>query len=123
MKKILMAVLVSLVAFTACENYGDDNHKFDNVVYLDVASTSDAQLTTFSNTRATYDCALQAVLTYPAGQDVAVTLTVDPSLVGTYNALRYGVDDARFKILFFAVRNCDHSGREDDLRCCHAAPP
>ena len=75
MKKILMAVLVSLVAFTACENYGDDNHKFDNVVYLDVASTSDAQLTTFSNTRATYDCALQAVLTYPAGQDVAVTLT------------------------------------------------
>ena len=53
MKKILMAVLVSLVAFTACENYGDDNHKFDNVVYLDVASTSDAQLTTFSNTRAT----------------------------------------------------------------------
>ena len=46
MKKILMAVLVSLVAFTACENYGDDNHKFDNVVYLDVASTSDAQLTT-----------------------------------------------------------------------------
>lgn len=72
-----MAVLVSLVAFTACENYGDDNHKFDNVVYLDVASTSDAQLTTFSNTRATYDCALQAVLTYPAGQDVAVTLTVD----------------------------------------------
>ena len=119
MKKILMAVLVSLVAFTACENYGDDNHKFDNVVYLDVASTSDAQLTTFSNTRATYDCALQAVLTYPAGQDVAVTLTVDPSLVGTYNA-RY---DARFKILFFAVRNCDHSGREDDLRCCHAAPP
>ena len=115
MKKILMAVLVSLVAFTACENYGDDNHKFDNVVYLDVASTSDAQLTTFSNTRATYDCALQAVLTYPAGQDVAVTLTVDP--------LRYGVDDARFKILFFAVRNCDHSGREDDLRCCHAAPP
>lgn len=89
MKKILMAVLVSLVAFTACENYGDDNHKFDNVVYLDVASTSDAQLTTFSNTRATYDCALQAVLTYPAGQDVAVTLTVDPSLVGTYNA-RYG---------------------------------
>ena len=82
MKKILMAVLVSLVAFTACENYGDDNHKFDNVVYLDVASTSDAQFTTFSNTRATYDCALQAVLTYPAGQDVAVTLTVDPSLAG-----------------------------------------
>lgn len=124
MKKILMAVLVSLVAFTACENYGDDNHKFDNVVYLDVASTSDAQLTTFSNTRATYDCALQAVLTYPAGQDVAVTLTVDPSLVGTYNA-RYGTEWTMLdsKLLFFAVRNCDHSGREDDLRCCHAAPP
>ena len=89
MKKILMAVLVSLVAFTACENYGDDNHKFDNVVYLDVAETNEVQLTTFGNNKPTYDCALQAELTYPAGQDVAVTLTVDPSLVGTYNA-RYG---------------------------------
>lgn len=49
------------------------------------------QLTTFGNNKPTYDCALQAELTYPAGQDVAVTLTVDPSLVGTYNA-RYGTE-------------------------------
>ena len=32
---------------------------------------------------------MQLEKAYPAGQDVAVTLTVDPSLVGTYNA-RYG---------------------------------
>lgn len=34
---------------------------------------------------------IQATLAYPEGQDVAVSLTVDPSLVATYNA-RYGSD-------------------------------
>ena len=91
MKKMLMAVLVSLVAFTACENYEADGHKFGNVVYLDVAETNEVQLTTFGNNKPTYDCTLQAELTYPAGQDVTVSLTVDPSLVATYNA-RYGTE-------------------------------
>lgn len=77
--------------FAACDNYEADDHKFGNAVYLDVAETNEVQLTTFGNNKPTYDCALQAELTYPAGQDVAVTLTVDPSLVGTYNA-RYGTE-------------------------------
>ena len=87
--KYLIAAVAGLVFFAACDNYEADDHKFGNAVYLDVAETNEVQFTTFGNNKPTYDCALQAELTYPAGQDVAVTLTVDPSLVGTYNA-RYG---------------------------------
>ena len=74
---------------TACERYDADDHKFGNVVYLNVSQTSPVQLATFSNNRETYDCTLQAALTYPAAQDVQVSLAVDPSLVAAYNA-RYG---------------------------------
>ena len=81
--KYLIAAVAGLVFFAACDNYEADDHKFGNAVYLDVAETNEVQLTTFGNNKPTYDCALQAELTYPAGQDVAVTLTVDPSLVGT----------------------------------------
>lgn len=89
MKRYLITFFVLLGALTACERYDADDHKFGNVVYLNVSQTSPVQLATFSNNRPTYDCTLQAALTYPAGQDVTVSLAVDPSLVAAYNA-RYG---------------------------------
>lgn len=89
MKRYLITFFVLLGALTACERYDADDHKFGNVVYLNVSQTSPVQLATFSNNRPTYDCTLQAALTYPAGQDVRVSLEVDPSLVADYNA-RYG---------------------------------
>lgn len=89
MKRYLITFFVLLGALTACERYDADDHKFDNVVYLNVSQTSPVQLATFSNNRATYDCTLQAALTYPADGDVQVSLEVDPSLVAAYNA-RYG---------------------------------
>ena len=89
MKRYLITFFVLLGALTACERYDADDHKFDNVVYLNVSQTSPVQLATFSNNRPTYDCTLQAALTYPAAQDVRVSLAVDPSLVAAYNA-RYG---------------------------------
>lgn len=89
MKRYIITLFVLLGALTACERYDADDHKFGNVVYLDVSQTSPVQLATFSNNRATYDCTLQAALAYPAGQDVQVSLAVDPSLVADYNA-RYG---------------------------------
>lgn len=99
MKKYLITLCVSLVAFAACENYDADKHKFDNSAYLDVAATSEVQLTTFSNNQPTYDRSLQVTLSYPENVDVTVALTVDPSLVNTYNA-RYGTQwtmlDSRF---------------------------
>ena len=89
MKRSIITLFVLLGALTACERYDADDHKFGNVVYLNVSQTSPVQLATFSNNRATYDCTLQAALTYPAAQDVQVSLAVDPSLVAAYNA-RYG---------------------------------
>lgn len=89
MKRYLITFFVLLGALTACERYDADDHKFGNVVYLNVSQTSPVQLATFSNNRETYDCTLQAALTYPAAQDVRVSLEVDPSLVAAYNA-RYG---------------------------------
>lgn len=99
MKKYLITLCVSLVAFAACENYDADKHKFDNSAYLDVSATSEVQLATFSNNRPTYDRSLQVTLAYPENAEVTVALTVDPSLVATYNA-RYGTQwtmlDSRF---------------------------
>lgn len=89
MKRYLITFFVLLGALTACERYDADDHKFGNVVYLNVSQTSPVQLATFSNNRATYDCTLQAALAYPADGDVQVSLAVDPSLVAAYNA-RYG---------------------------------
>ena len=89
MKRYLITFFVLLGALTACERYDADDHKFGNVVYLNVSQTSPVQLATFSNNRPTYDCTLQAALTYPADGDVQVSLEVDPSLVAAYNA-RYG---------------------------------
>lgn len=89
MKRYIITLFVLLGALTACERYDADDHKFGNVVYLNVSQTSPVQLATFSNNRKTYDCTLQAALTYPAAQDVRVSLAVDPSLVAAYNA-RYG---------------------------------
>ena len=89
MKRYIITLFVLLGALTACERYDADDHKFGNVVYLNVSQTSPVQLATFSNNRETYDCTLQAALTYPAAQDVQVSLAVDPSLVAAYNA-RYG---------------------------------
>lgn len=89
MKRYIITLFVLLGALTACERYDADDHKFGNVVYLNVSQTSPVQLATFSNNRPTYDCTLQAALTYPAAQDVQVSLAVDPSLVAAYNA-RYG---------------------------------
>lgn len=89
MKRYIITLFVLLGALTACERYDADDHKFGNVVYLNVSQTSPVQLATFSNNRETYDCTLQAALTYPAAQDVRVSLEVDPSLVAAYNA-RYG---------------------------------
>ena len=102
MKRYLITLFALLAALTACERFDADDHKFGNVVYLNVSQTSPVQLATFSNNRATYDCTFTATLTYPAGQDVQVSLEVDPSLVADYNT-RYGTQwpmlDAKYYTL------------------------
>ena len=102
MKRYLITLFVLLGALTACERYDADDHKFDNVVYLDVSQTSPVQLATFSNNRATYDCTLQAALAYPSDGDVQVSLAVDPSLVAAYNA-RYGTSWPMLDAKYYAL--------------------
>ena len=76
--KYLILGVAAAGAFTACDNYDADDHKFDNVVYLDVSKTDEVQPATFSNNTPTVEKPIQATLAYPEGQDVAVSLTVDP---------------------------------------------
>ena len=102
MKRYLIILFALLAVFTACERFDADDRKFDNVVYLNVSQTSPVQLATFSNNRPTYDCTLQAALTYPAGQDVQVSLEVDPSLVADYNA-RYGTQWPMLDAKYYAL--------------------
>ena len=102
MKRSIITLFVLLGALTACERYDADDHKFGNVVYLNVSQTSPVQLATFSNNRPTYDCTLQVALTYPAGQDVQVSLEVDPSLVAAYNA-RYGTQWPMLDAKYYAL--------------------
>ncbi len=84
-------LVLAALAFVACDNYDENDKKFDNVVYLDVAKISEIQLTTFNNITPEVEKPLQVTLAYPESVDVTVSLAVDPSLVATYNA-RYGTD-------------------------------
>ena len=102
MKRYLITLFALLAALTACERFDADDRKFDNVVYLNVSQTNPVQLATFSNNRATYDCTFTATLTYPAGQDVTVSLEIDPSLVGAYNA-RYGTQWPMLDTKYYAL--------------------
>lgn len=89
-------------AFVACDNYDESDKKFDNVVYLDVAKTSEVQLTTFNNITSEVEKSLQVTLAYPADCNVEVALTVDPSLVATYNA-RYGTEWPMLDAKYYAL--------------------
>lgn len=102
MKRYLITLFALLAVLTGCERFDADDHKFGNVVYLNVSQTSPVQLATFSNNRATYDCTLQAALAYPADGDVQVSLAVDPSLVAAYNA-RYGTSWPMLDAKYYAL--------------------
>lgn len=78
--------LIASAAFCSCQSYNADDHKFGNVVYLDVAETTDVQTATIKNTLDELDRTFSATLAYPSGGDVTVSIAVDPSLVDTYNA-------------------------------------
>ena len=63
--KYLILGVAAAGAFTACDNYDADDHKFDNVVYLDVSKTDEVQPATFSNNTPTVEKPIQATLAYP----------------------------------------------------------
>lgn len=58
--KYLILGVAAAGAFTACDNYDADDHKFDNVVYLDVSKTDEVQPATFSNNTPTVEKPIQS---------------------------------------------------------------
>lgn len=79
---IRIAVLALLVS---CNRFEPINRVFDNCAYLDVSATSQTQSATFGNRVSSLEKQLCVMLAYPSDKDVKATVSVDPSLVDTYN--------------------------------------
>ena len=76
-----------LLAVTACDNADySKSAPFDNGVYLSVAESKTSETMTFNKTIIQREKSFTARLAYPAGTDVTVNVTVDPSQVEAYNS-------------------------------------
>lgn len=85
----LFFAVTALLALNACTSYDADDKKFGNVVYLDVAKTTDVQSAIIKKTLDETDRTFSATLAYPSSEDVTVSLSVNPALASRYNA-RFG---------------------------------
>lgn len=86
--KLYFAIaLVSMLAAAACDSFDENKREFPNALYLDIAKTSEVQTTVFKKSLQTFVRQLHIEMAYPADADVTVTVSADPSLVATYNAI------------------------------------
>lgn len=102
MHKYKYRIIAVVMILAGCDNFDADNHKFGNVVYLNVSKTNPVQLATFSNNKPTVEKPIQVALTYPTTEDVTVSLAADASLVATYNA-RYGTQWPMLDAKYYAL--------------------
>ena len=86
-----MAIAAALAAISSCDRFDPVDRVFDNCAYLDVSATSQTQAATFGNRLGSLEKQLSVTLAYPADRDVKATVSVDASLVDTYNH-RNGTD-------------------------------
>ena len=86
-----MAIAAALAALSSCDRFDPVDRVFDNCAYLDVSATSQTQAATFGNRLGSLEKQLSVTLAYPADKDVKATVSVDASLVETYNH-RHGTD-------------------------------
>ena len=86
-----MAIAAALATLSSCDRFDPVDRVFDNCVYLDVSATSQTQAATFGNRLGSLEKQLSVTLAYPADRDVKATVSVDASLVDTYNH-RNGTD-------------------------------
>mgnify|MGYP002521388312 FL=1 len=86
-----MAIAAALAALSSCDRFDPVDRVFDNCAYLDVSATSQTQAATFGNRLGSLEKQLSVTLAYPADKDVKATVSVDASLVDTYNH-RHGTD-------------------------------
>lgn len=83
----IAAFFLALAVFTACDSYEESKCEFDNAVYLDIAEMSQVQSAVFKKSIPTFERPFHVQMAYPAAEDVSVTVSADPSLVETYNAI------------------------------------
>ena len=86
-KTYFAIALVSMIAAVSCDSFDENKREFPNALYLDIAKTSEVQTTVFKKSLQTLDRQLHIEMAYPADTDVTVTVSADPSLVATYNAI------------------------------------
>ena len=86
-----MAIATALAAISSCDRFDPVDRVFDNCAYFDVSATSQTQAATFGNRLGSLEKQLSVTLAYPADKDVKATVSVDASLVETYNH-RHGTD-------------------------------
>ena len=86
-----MAIAAALAALSSCDRFDPVDRVFDNCAYFDVSATSQTQAATFGNRLGSLEKQLSVTLAYPADKDVKATVSVDASLVETYNH-RHGTD-------------------------------
>ena len=84
-KHIYLTVILAVVALCGCDRFAVAEHTFENSVYLNVSSTDQVQLTTFSNNLQELTKEVIVTLAYPAKEAVAATVSIDESLIATYN--------------------------------------
>lgn len=84
---IYFAMVATLtITIAGCDNTDYSNKSpFDNVIYLNVAESKEAESVIFKKTIVEQEKEFSAVLAYPAGNDIEVHFKVDPTLVSTYN--------------------------------------
>ena len=86
-----MAIIATLAAIASCDRFDPVERVFDNCAYLDVSATSQTQAATFGIRISSLEKQLSVTLAYPADNDVKAAISVDASLVDTYNH-RNGTD-------------------------------
>lgn len=82
-----LAAAVLLLLPSACDNTDySEKSPFDNSAYLNIAASKNSETFTFNRKVTNQTKTFTVKLSYPSGDDVKVSLKVDPSLIGVYNA-------------------------------------
>lgn len=104
--KAIIKIIPFLLLLFSCDRFEIPEHTFDNSVYLNVSATDQVQLTTFSNNIATLTKDVVVTLAYPAEEEVTATVSVDQSLVASYN------EKYRTELSILPSKYLDFSGKE-----------
>ena len=115
-QKIRFAIFMLLLAVTACDNADySKSAPFDNGVYLSVAESKTSETMTFNKTIIQREKSFTARLAYPAGTDVTVNVTVDPSQVEAYNSRNNTSYDIADQTLPIGEQRNDNTRRQNQF--------